>query len=378
MAALRLGVNVDHVATVRNARGGAVPDPVRAALLGDRSRRRRHHRASARGPPPHQRRRHAPPQGVDLEAAQFRDGGDRPDARHRAAGRARTPAAWCRKSAPSAPPRAASTSSAVTTGSSPTSPSCSARGHPRFAVHRALDRGAGGGGVAQGAGGRTAHRRLVRRDRAGRHATRPTTNSAACASPPRRPRALGLECHAGHGLDYDTARTIAALPEIVELNIGHFLIGEAIFVGLARDASARCARRWTRGAARRMIIGIGSDLCDIRRVEETLAQVRRALHRALLHRDRAAQVGPPRRARGVLRQALRRQGGLRQGARHRAATTACSGATWAWSICRAGKPTMRLTGGAAARLAAITPRGLRSVHPPDDHRRSAAGAGVRR
>ena len=46
---------------------------------------------------------------------------------------------------------------------------------------------------------------------------------------------LGLECHAGHGLDFDTARTIAALPQIVELNIGHFLIGEAIFVGLAES-----------------------------------------------------------------------------------------------------------------------------------------------
>ena len=43
---------------------------------------------------------------------------------------------------------------------------------------------------------------------------------------------LGLECHAGHGLDYDAARLIAALPQVVELNIGHFLIGEAIFVGL--------------------------------------------------------------------------------------------------------------------------------------------------
>ena len=44
---------------------------------------------------------------------------------------------------------------------------------------------------------------------------------------------LALECHAGHGLDYDTARQISALPQIVELNIGHFLVGEAIFVGLA-------------------------------------------------------------------------------------------------------------------------------------------------
>ena len=46
---------------------------------------------------------------------------------------------------------------------------------------------------------------------------------------------LGLEVHAGHGLNYMTAETIAALPEIVELNIGHFLVGEAIFVSLAES-----------------------------------------------------------------------------------------------------------------------------------------------
>jgi len=45
-------------------------------------------------------------------------------------------------------------------------------------------------------------------------------------------KSLGLEVHAGHGLDYASAETIAALPEIVELNIGHFLIGEAVYVGL--------------------------------------------------------------------------------------------------------------------------------------------------
>jgi pyridoxine 5-phosphate synthase len=54
----------------------------------------------------------------------------------------------------------------------------------------------------------------------------------------RRTAALGLECHAGHGLDFDSARTIAALPEIAELNIGHFLIGEAIFVGLRHSVKA--------------------------------------------------------------------------------------------------------------------------------------------
>src|SRR3954451_2243784 len=45
-------------------------------------------------------------------------------------------------------------------------------------------------------------------------------------------RAAGLEVHSGHGLDYVTAETIAALPEIVELNIGYYMMGEALFVGL--------------------------------------------------------------------------------------------------------------------------------------------------
>lgn len=49
----------------------------------------------------------------------------------------------------------------------------------------------------------------------------------------RLARDAGLEVHAGHGLDYATAEQIAALPEIVELNIGYYMIGEALFVGLA-------------------------------------------------------------------------------------------------------------------------------------------------
>ena len=43
---------------------------------------------------------------------------------------------------------------------------------------------------------------------------------------------LGLEVHAGHGLTFETVTPIAELPELVELNIGHFLIGESIFTGL--------------------------------------------------------------------------------------------------------------------------------------------------
>jgi pyridoxine 5-phosphate synthase len=62
-------------------------------------------------------------------------------------------------------------------------------------------------------------------------------------------KSLGLEVHAGHGLDYASAQTIAALPEIVELNIGHFLIGEAIFHSLA-DAVKLMRAAMDRGRAR--------------------------------------------------------------------------------------------------------------------------------
>jgi pyridoxine 5-phosphate synthase len=48
----------------------------------------------------------------------------------------------------------------------------------------------------------------------------------------RKARALGLEPHAGHGIDFATVKPIAAIPELAELNIGHFLIGEAVFMGL--------------------------------------------------------------------------------------------------------------------------------------------------
>jgi pyridoxine 5-phosphate synthase len=51
-------------------------------------------------------------------------------------------------------------------------------------------------------------------------------------------RSAGLEVHAGHGLDYATAEKIAALPEIVELNIGYFMVGEALFAGLAETVRA--------------------------------------------------------------------------------------------------------------------------------------------
>ncbi|MFN3482847.1 MAG: pyridoxine 5'-phosphate synthase, partial [Rhabdaerophilum calidifontis] len=54
----------------------------------------------------------------------------------------------------------------------------------------------------------------------------------------RHAAATGLEVHAGHGLDFETAERLAGVPEFVEFNIGHFLIGEAIFVGLGGSIRA--------------------------------------------------------------------------------------------------------------------------------------------
>jgi pyridoxine 5-phosphate synthase len=62
-------------------------------------------------------------------------------------------------------------------------------------------------------------------------------------------RAAGLEVHAGHGLDYASAGTIATLPEIVELNIGHFLVGEAVYSGLA-DSVKTMREAMDRGRAK--------------------------------------------------------------------------------------------------------------------------------
>jgi pyridoxine 5-phosphate synthase len=62
-------------------------------------------------------------------------------------------------------------------------------------------------------------------------------------------RASGLEVHAGHGLDFATAETISALPQIVELNIGHYMMGEALFIGI-EEAVRRMRAAMARGRAR--------------------------------------------------------------------------------------------------------------------------------
>jgi len=69
-------------------------------------------------------------------------------------------------------------------------------------------------------------------------------------------RSAGLEVHAGHGLDYVTAEKIAALPEIIELNIGYYMIGEALFVGLG---GAVRAMRTAMDRGRKAIAGSGRE-----------------------------------------------------------------------------------------------------------------------
>jgi pyridoxine 5-phosphate synthase len=70
------------------------------------------------------------------------------------------------------------------------------------------------------------------------HASRADAEWERIRAGARLAPSAGLEVHAGHGLDYATAEAIAALPEVMELNIGHFLVGEAVFVGLAESVRA--------------------------------------------------------------------------------------------------------------------------------------------
>ncbi len=70
----------------------------------------------------------------------------------------------------------------------------------------------------------------------------PRASSRASSTAPGAAAKAGLEVHAGHGLDYDNVVAVASIPEIVELNIGHYLVGEAVFVGLDRRASPACGR----------------------------------------------------------------------------------------------------------------------------------------
>jgi pyridoxine 5-phosphate synthase len=227
---IRLGVNVDHVATVRNARGGRHPDPVRAAKLAIA--------AGADGITAHLRedRRHI----TDDDIKRLREEISAPLNFEMAAtdemlkiALAMRPHAAClvpekrterttegglevARAKSQLAPKIAFLSQAgirVSLFIEPDQRQIEAAAEVKAAVIE-LHTGAWCEAVMQGrvhpaeyeferlrAGARQAHR-------------------------------LGLEVHAGHGLDFETAEAISAFPEIAELNIGHYMIGEAIFDGL--------------------------------------------------------------------------------------------------------------------------------------------------
>lgn len=230
-ARLRLGVNVDHVATLRNARGGALPDPVRAAMLALE--------AGADGITAHLRedRRHI----GDDDIARLKALLSKPlnfemaatDEMLRIALNTRPHAACL------VPEKRSERTTeggldviaghdhlkAVTAELAKCGIRVSLFIEPSIdAVEAAASIGAPVVELHTGAWceALTGHD-AARAD----HEFGRLRVAAACAAE------RGLECHAGHGLDYHTARRIAELPQVVELNIGHFLIGEAIFVGLA-------------------------------------------------------------------------------------------------------------------------------------------------
>ncbi len=224
---LRLGVNIDHVATIRNARGGAHPDPVRAAAVAAQAgadgitahlrEDRRHisdsdilrlteeielplnlemaatdemlaialrHRPHACCLVPEKREERTTEGGLDV-AAQHR---------HLEPFIARLSDAGIRVSLFIEPSRV---QLAV----------AKAMGAPVVELHT--------GAYCDAAPGGDRDRQLAR-----------VQEAAAEAA------ALGLECHAGHGLTFDTVAPIAGIAPVAELNIGHFLVGEAIFGGL--------------------------------------------------------------------------------------------------------------------------------------------------
>jgi pyridoxine 5-phosphate synthase len=223
---LRLGVNIDHVATVRNARGGRLPDPLRAARLAEA--------AGADGITAHLRedRRHISDDDIEhlmlelklplnLEMAATQEMLEIA-LRHR-------PHAAC--IVPEKREERTTEGGLDAAGQ---------HNHLKPIVQRLLDAGVRvslfieaeprqlEAAVALGAPVVELHTgRYCELEGEAQQAElqRLRKGAALCAR-------LGLECHAGHGLTYANVGPVAALPEVHELNIGHFLVGEAIFVGL--------------------------------------------------------------------------------------------------------------------------------------------------
>jgi pyridoxine 5-phosphate synthase len=235
----RLGVNIDHVATVRNARGGTTPDPVRAALLAER--------AGADGITAHLRedRRHITDDDITRLSAEIglplnlemaaTDEMLAIALRHR-------PHAAC-----IVPERREERTTEggldAAGGHNHLQRFVSELGAAKIRVSLFIEPDLRQLDAARSLGAPVVELHTgaycdaaIDGDKAltDRHLKRLREAAKHGAS-------IGLEIHAGHGLSYDTVGPVAAIPEVAELNIGHFLVGEAIFVGL--EQSVRTMRR---------------------------------------------------------------------------------------------------------------------------------------
>ncbi|HMI39991.1 MAG TPA: pyridoxine 5'-phosphate synthase [Sphingomicrobium sp.] len=231
---LRLGVNIDHVATIRNARGGDHPDPVRAAHAAAR--------AGADGITAHLRedRRHITDSDIDRLMAEI----DLPLNLEMAATEEMLAIALAHR------PHAACIVPEKREERTTEGGLDAAGQHNHLAYFVDKLRGAKirvslfiepdpaqveaairlGAPVVEFHTGRYAH--LDENQRVGE--LKRLADAAALATK------NGIEPHAGHGLTFDNVAPVAAIPQLAELNIGHFLIGEAIFTGL--EASVRAMR----------------------------------------------------------------------------------------------------------------------------------------
>ena len=165
------------------------------------------------------------------------------------------------------------------------------------------------------------------------------------------------------------------LPEIVELNIGHFLIGEAIFGGLAESVQTDARRDGSRPARSRRPAHdhrhrLGHHRHPPHREGDRAAW--RPLHRPHLHRRGAGQGGT--RAR-IASRPTPSASPPRRPAPRRSAPGLRAGVWWRdMGVVNlpSGRPTMKLTGGAKRAARGVTPRGPRGAHRPDHHRRISA------
>ncbi len=236
----RLGVNIDHVATLRNARGGALPDPIRAATLAEA--------AGADGITAHLRedRRHIRDGDIEALMAVLRvplNFEMAATAEMQAIALRHRPHAVCivperrEERTTEGGLEVAADASRLTEFIAPLAEAgcrVSLFVAPAAAQIEASAR-VGAAVVELHTGAYCDLLDEGRQAEAEAELARLRTAATQAA-------ALGLEVHAGHGLAFHNVAPVAAIPEVVELNIGHFLIGEAVFLGLPAAIAGMRAR----------------------------------------------------------------------------------------------------------------------------------------